>query len=221
MTFDARSELTAKVAALAKVARPTSIHVFTVLNVLVGSLLVGNEQDYARAALSWFSAEQCESPPQDSIASSDDGMAQASTPGESSDDDCDGTGRRPMPKSDEALICWWLEPYPATLKVDDVEWHGCRYRAGEWTYTPLDLDLDAVWEVEERIIQRGLADRYRVWLVESDAYFWHASLQQKIAALALVIRESPPQASIAHSDDGLAKASSPGECLDEGAGASN
>lgn len=51
------SELTLQIGELAKAAKPTDIHAFTVLNVLAGALLISKEEEYAKAALAWMRYE--------------------------------------------------------------------------------------------------------------------------------------------------------------------
>jgi hypothetical protein len=49
-----RAELTRQIGELAKAAKPANSHIFTVLNVLVGAMLMDGEEQYATAALKWM-----------------------------------------------------------------------------------------------------------------------------------------------------------------------
>ena len=102
----------------------------------------------------------------------------------------------------EAIICNFMEPMPEHRPYSwqsPIKWGNWSPRGwwrsergpevhGHWA--PRNFTLDALWEVEERLIEQGAADTYRAQLVREDAYFWHATAAQKIKALAEVLRET-------------------------------
>jgi hypothetical protein len=72
------------------------------------------------------------------------------------------------------------------------KWYaGTRHGDGVLRHLPRDLTLDALWEVEERLLQefwhQGLAHKYQN-AMPADHYSWHATPEQKIKALAAVLR---------------------------------
>lgn len=99
--------------------------------------------------------------------------------------------------ADAEVICTWMQgfdpraPQSFRFNIDNLTWWGARFDAGEWEYFTRTLTLDALWEVEEQLIQEGHGDRYRKFLVHQDCYFWHATAEQKIMALASVLRSMP------------------------------
>lgn len=108
-----------------------------------------------------------------------------------------------MPLSNEEVLCAFMEPRPGPSKpsphgANEVWWRwGWRHVDSslplhkapvEYCWLPRVITLNECREIEARLIQMGLADSYRSELVKEDAYHWHASATQKIAALARVLR---------------------------------
>lgn len=108
--------------------------------------------------------------------------------------------------SDAEVICRFMEPKPpkkslppCVLSIHQFRWWA--NTAIEWI--PKRLTLDLLREVEQKIIASTLpppvgyvdwADRIDTAIcrmLASSHYHWHASVEQKIAALAAVIREKP------------------------------
>ena len=105
--------------------------------------------------------------------------------------------------TDARFICDWLEPNHAELSVDELGWHGVRYRANNLEYCERLLTLDALREVEERLSyeQRGVYVRQLLvrtpWATNNIDAEWalvNATAEAKIAAIAAVLRESPESA---------------------------
>ncbi len=103
--------------------------------------------------------------------------------------------------SDEELICEFMEPRPEPSAGPDSYSHPwwpqistSQFDGDHWIIglkiVPRRLSLDAAYEVEEQIIERGFSDQYRIELSKIDAYFWHATAEQKIKALANTLRLS-------------------------------
>jgi hypothetical protein len=103
--------------------------------------------------------------------------------------------------SDEETICSWMEPKPYDF-TNDVNWWACRVTCGIYIFTPRQLDLDALHEVEGKLNWRQWRD-YEMSLGEviersidptmrpagaNVKDFIHATVQQKITALAAVLR---------------------------------
>jgi hypothetical protein len=99
-------------------------------------------------------------------------------------------------ETNEEQICTWMEPNFATMDLDDLQWHGLTSRPeGWWRISgPRQLTLDALYEVEERLIALGYRAQideqfsFEVWSNATAASTWHATAAQKIAALARVIK---------------------------------
>jgi len=115
---------------------------------------------------------------------------------------------------DRETICGWMEPRPTSKEgsaerlrdLGRVQWWRGQFvpphRSGEWC--PVYLSLDALHRVEERLNDRQrqryaelllgvTSDRIRHRFDYADAAaLWHATAEQKIRALANVIRESLP-----------------------------
>jgi hypothetical protein len=109
--------------------------------------------------------------------------------------------------TDQEVICAWMEPEPIAAAASTVSAGGWwkRYagvqRSGPaWVLTPFSgpwlpraLTLDTLWEVEERLdaYQKG---QYTTALLAIIAvpfrcgWTWHATPEQKIKALAAVLR---------------------------------
>lgn len=77
----AGGELTQQIGELAKAVKPTNRHVFTVLNVLVAGLLIGKEEEYAKAALAWLRYETMRESSPPSSTRQGDGLDKAPAPG--------------------------------------------------------------------------------------------------------------------------------------------
>lgn len=111
-----------------------------------------------------------------------------------------------MPLTDAEIICMWMEPKPqgeAPLSLTfrgDLDSPGRFWVAFEYstTWQPRPLTLDALWEVEERLTDVELgwygyfSKLYEVTHAESrlnsDIRICHATPEQKIKALASVLR---------------------------------
>lgn len=104
--------------------------------------------------------------------------------------------------SDEETICEWMQPKPVRVWSRDSggrEWWSAVWSSETgWQFHPILLTLDALWEVEERLTE----EQWRKY--ESMSVGWwsdgpkiisgfraavHATTEQKIAALAQVIRQ--------------------------------
>lgn len=92
--------------------------------------------------------------------------------------------------TDAEVICAFMESRPPanTIHVQrGADWW--LWWGGEWT--PIDLTLDALWKVEERLRLGSQEERrsYRNFGRSIPAaQKWHATPEQKIAALAVVLR---------------------------------
>ncbi len=110
-----------------------------------------------------------------------------------------------MSLTDEEVICGWMEPKP------EPHTHGGTFRSGKgwwyWTgatWQPNVLTLDVLWGVEERLTEEQWERYYHQfvrydnpvdpvrWSVTDRKYRWalHATSQQKVKALAEVLREA-------------------------------
>jgi hypothetical protein len=109
--------------------------------------------------------------------------------------------------TDQEVICTWMEPKPTAAASSTVSagawWNryaGVQRSGPAWVLTPFSgpwepcpLTLDALWEVEERLTpeQQG---QYTTALLAIIAvpfrcgWTWHATPEQKIKALASVLR---------------------------------
>lgn len=118
-----------------------------------------------------------------------------------------GSGER---LTDAEIICQWMEPRPAKGPYDFRPW--ANVSPGGWWKTspsrvgpPLvqfdknewvsrDLTLDVLWHVEARLIllgyraQIGDALRWEVWRNAVSASVWHATPEQRVKALAVILR---------------------------------
>jgi hypothetical protein len=106
--------------------------------------------------------------------------------------------------TDEEIICEFMEPKPKYVSqgqpgwIEDDEWHN-HHRWWNWfvdknlNHTTRSLDLDALWEVEERLMPE---QRLVYWLELAkggtpETGYWrllHAAPTPRIKALAAVIR---------------------------------
>lgn len=108
--------------------------------------------------------------------------------------------------TDAEVICTWMEPrsadaqFRSDIECDQTGWwrhkwsvpNQC-YRA--WPNGDKTDSLDALWEVEAKLIGLGYRDHLdnaislEVWRdAVDDASTWHATAEQKIKALAAVLR---------------------------------
>ena len=109
--------------------------------------------------------------------------------------------------TDEEVICTWMQPKPlvsigalcaaggsaAVPKWWEPHWE----LAGEWQ--PISLSLDLLWEVEERLVQMKNARWVQVELQEQHIFWiWHATAEQRIQALAVVLRPLVEAAELAN-----------------------
>lgn len=95
------------------------------------------------------------------------------------------------------VICRFMEPMPndspGALEERGEEshwWVDHEEKGGEWQ--PRALDLGALWEVEQKLIQghHGVyLDRAYKTGQGYEFYLWHLTVEQKQSALAKVIRE--------------------------------
>lgn len=103
--------------------------------------------------------------------------------------------------TDEAIICDFMEPDVHSMDIDKIAWHASRYRCGHWEHAPMILNLHHIHVSESRLDDTrkqlyviAIADIMSVafpsakheW--EAYFYFLNASAEQKIKALAQVLR---------------------------------
>lgn len=103
---------------------------------------------------------------------------------------------------DAEVIAEWMEPKPIGVQADPPTWWMFESVATGWA--PRLAKLDALWHVEERLIRLGYADACNLAIVSAlhgeDTYSWHATIEQKLRALADLIRNASPQSSVGESD---------------------
>lgn len=99
--------------------------------------------------------------------------------------------------TDQEIICTWMEPKP-TSSADAATGH----KWWVWLSGPNavlfvcdpTLMLGLLWEVEERLIELGYRDHidnaisFEVWRDAVSASTWHATPEQKVKAIAVVLR---------------------------------
>jgi hypothetical protein len=107
--------------------------------------------------------------------------------------------------SDEEIICTWMEPKPPESPCATNErsrlsfWRPQFTRHHEPAWVPIRLTLDALWEVEERLIQEWRRTKKLVACARMVGYKhklkgatvdneWHADAPTRIKALAAVLR---------------------------------
>lgn len=114
-----------------------------------------------------------------------------------------------MGMTDEEIICNWMEPKPVSNKICEDAWAsvmaatlgGSLYPAtpkGWWVWVcvyqhddkpelmPRPIGLDRLWEAEERLTPAQCSHYTRE--LGMLPWLWHATAEQKIKALAVVIR---------------------------------
>ncbi len=95
--------------------------------------------------------------------------------------------------TDTEIICDWMEPEWETMDKYDFRWHGARLDGGEWTpFAPETLSLDELWKVEHQLsgLQRiAYSNRLDAQMAVGQ-WIWHATAEQKIKALAAVLRQT-------------------------------
>lgn len=93
------------------------------------------------------------------------------------------------PATDEEIICTWMEPKPEpplrlpTEAETNSRWWKRVYNDILRGWEPHTLTLDALWEVEERLLMEHRAITLREYRIG-----WHATPAQKVKALAAVLR---------------------------------
>ena len=111
--------------------------------------------------------------------------------------------------TDGEVICAWMEPKPDTYNAatamaaaksgkDNPIWWVTDGRT--WTLRPRELDLDALWEVQDRLTdeqwERYECEMLAQWTPEAIGltmhgevrHYLHATAEQKIRALAAILR---------------------------------
>jgi hypothetical protein len=96
--------------------------------------------------------------------------------------------------TDQELICAWMEPRPIPSKNGwrSSPWWKRKLRGARDYAHPRELDLDALWEVEERLTNEQW-EKYLHEFARTQGYWplrtlLHATPEQKIRALAQVLR---------------------------------
>ena len=101
--------------------------------------------------------------------------------------------------TDVEVICSFMEdkpdgPTPSFLR-SGIRWWRHEHKQPGWVFVPVDLDLDALWRVEELL---SLAQRTRYIAecekicVQTQGWVGHTSVTEKIQALAAVLRNTDP-----------------------------
>lgn len=111
--------------------------------------------------------------------------------------------------SDEELICGWMEKRPTDGRGDKVEtenvrWWDYNYQVKpkkpgstvnefHWQWHPINLTLDRIWEVEEKIPEKHRLDYWHELTKGGppELGYWrilHAPAEIRIAALARLIK---------------------------------
>lgn len=100
--------------------------------------------------------------------------------------------------TDAEVICAWMEPKPKDGthpgNVSEVGWWKAVYVARpvpHWRWFPNDDktdSLDALWKVEERLDPRQAQEYYCSLWDDRTTYGAHATAEQKLKALAAVLR---------------------------------
>jgi hypothetical protein len=105
--------------------------------------------------------------------------------------------------SDEEIICTWMETRPKYVSqgqpgwIEDDQWNAHHrwwkwFVDKDWQHLPVDLDLDALWEVEERLTGEQWGEYSGLLMdprgVNHTRFLLHATAEQKTKALAAVLR---------------------------------
>ena len=94
--------------------------------------------------------------------------------------------------SDAEVICAWMEPKPDN-RTTNVQTNWWMFLCLDSGWVPRKLTLDRLWEVEERLTEKQRGEYYFIFWERRDRENWwtllHATSEQKIKALAAVIRE--------------------------------
>lgn len=105
--------------------------------------------------------------------------------------------------SDAEVICAWMEPKPTlpdywtgTERSPSRWWILVGTNGGGMAWLPITLNLGALWVAENRLTDERQWEYIEALRENRNAPTWgflHATAEQKIKALALVLRNTPTQ----------------------------